>query len=230
MENGQETVPERALASRVSKKELRRWMADNAPAFRELMAYYRGALARTESEVRLAAEELALRRGESPVEALRAAVKQPEEIVGRLMGGGARLSAEALAREMDDLALLRVTCLSTEELAALADALAKRAEVRVLRREDRLREAEDDGFRVLRLVVSVPTALGGRAREMKVTVELLTPAMELWLRMKERAGRGKPPVPGQADEALRACAELCAELDERFRQIQYNIEHNVITK
>ena len=68
LEKENETPMERALVSRVSKKELSRWVEENALAYKELMAYYRTAAAMMEAKIQRARDELLLDYGSDPVE------------------------------------------------------------------------------------------------------------------------------------------------------------------
>lgn len=221
---------EQALVRRVSKQELTRWVKEDAPAYQELMAYYRAALAQTEARIARLREELALQFESDPAESVRAELKNADVIVDAILSDRSELTAENIEK-IDDVAAVTVVCTFASELYHLADALEQERDISVLGREDAVETPRGDGYRGLHLLLGVPVSLRGRTRRIKVEVRLRTGAMQLWSDVEQKIGRKKDiMVPAQVRQELRACAALGAELDERLEQIRYNIEHRVITK
>ncbi|MBE6910688.1 MAG: hypothetical protein E7474_14120 [Ruminococcaceae bacterium] len=222
---------EKALVKRVSKKELSRWVEENAIAFQELMAYYRTALTETEARVSRLREELTLKNESDPVVSVRPELKAADAVVDAMLNEQKQMTAENVEKAIDDIAAITVVCMFPTALYQLADALTGEDGVTVLKREDWVEAPGEDGYRALHLLLAVPVTLRGQTRQMKVEVRLRTGVMQLWSDVRERLAQEKDLIaPEQVRRELRACAELGAELDARLGQIRYNIDHRVITK
>lgn len=222
---------EQALVTRFSKKDLSRWVEEHAIAYKEMLSYYRAALARVEGLLHHTQEELLLQYGSDPIDATHICVKPAEKIVDATLANGLPLTVENMEKHQDDIACMEIVCTFPSELFLVADALLKDTDLVLLEREDNTRQPQSNGYRGLHLLLSVPVTLGGRTRRVKVTVRLRTGVMQLWSDIEQKLSREKDVlVPEQVREELRACAEIGAELDARLEQIRYNIDHRVITK
>lgn len=222
---------EQALVSRVSQKELSRWVKENALAYRELMAYCRAGAAALEASLQRAREELALEQDGDPVESVETEVKPAGEIVDQLLAEGVPLTAENIEKSIRDIVCVEAVCLFPTELYLLADAVLRDPEITLLHREDMTEAPGKNGYRALCLLLSLPVTLRGQTRNVKVELRLQTGVMRLWSAVEQRLRRQKDIIaPEQVRQELIACAALGAELDARLEQIRYNIEHRVITK
>lgn len=230
-EPGRQPPIEQALMTRVSKKELSRWVEEHAIAFKELLSYYRAALARVEGRLHHVQEELLLQYGSDPTDAVNVCVKPAEEIVDATLANGLPLTVDNMEKNQDDIACMEIVCTFPSELFLVADAILQGSDLALLQREDYTRHPQSSGYRGLHMLLSIPVTLNGRTRRVKVTVRLRTGVMQLWNDIEHKLSREKDVlVPEQVREELRACAEIGAELDARLEQIRYNIDHRVITK
>ncbi len=222
---------EQALVAQLSGRALAKWTPENALRFQELMSYCRCVLKELEARLWTVGEDDLLRRGSNPVEAVASELKTPERIAEAVKEGGFALTAESLEQNLPDLAEVQVRCAFPSDVYRVADALLKQEGIRLLQKEDFISERASEGYRGLRLLVTVPVVLRGRRREVRASVVLRTAAMELWcgaeLRFRER---GDGFLQEQVGEELRECAKLIAEWDQRMEQVRYNIKHRVITK
>ena len=231
LEKENETPMERALVSRVSKKELSRWVEENALAYKELMAYYRTAAAMMEAKIQRARDELLLDYGSDPVKDVATQIKSADEIVDQLLAAGAPLTVENIEKNFHDIVALDVTCLFPAELYLFADAVLRDKDVSLLHRDDMVAAPRENGYRALCLVLSVPITLRGQTRNVKVELRLQTGVMKLWSSIEQKLRQKKDIIaPEQVRQELVSCSEIGAELDARLEQIRYNIDHRVITK
>lgn len=230
-ETGQLATIEQVLVTRVSKKELSRWVEEHAIAYKEMMSYYRAALSQVEAMARIAREELLLQYGSELTDSVQTSLKPSEEIVDATLAEGLPLTVENMERNQDDIARLEIVCTFPSELFLVSEVLLRNKDITLLHREDFTGQPQNSGYRGLHLLLSVPVTLGGQTRRMKVLVQLRTSVMQLWSDIEQKLSREKDLlVPEQVRQEMRACAELGAELDARLEQIRYNIDHRVITK
>ena len=226
-----EEAQQRALVPRVTEKELSRWRSKYALQYQELMGYYRCAAEKAAAALRASGEELALDYGEDPIEGLTSEYRTPESILDGILAKGLALTVENMEQNTPDLATVRVRCPFASDLYHIAEALSRREELEVTQREDAVEKTLEDGWRGLRLLVTVPVRLRSRRRLLRVTVLLQTGAMALWDETRRMLLQKRDVfLPEEITREMRECASLGAEWDQRLEQIRYNVEHRVITK
>lgn len=222
---------EKALLSRIPKKQLKEWMHEYALPYRELMAYYNCAMMQVETKFRVLNEALSLEYDTNPIESIKTRLKSPENIVEKILSRGYPLTVESIEENIHDIAGVRVICSFPSEIYMLADALLNQDDVTLLQRKDYIAAPKENGYRSLHLIISTPIFLHDKTRMMKVEVQLRTLAMDLWASTEHKIRYKKESiVPEQVNRELRECAEISADLDARLEQIRHNVEHSVITK
>ena len=221
---------EKALLSRIPKKQLKEWMREYALPYRELMAYYNCAMMQVETKFRVLNEALSLEYDTNPIESIKTRLKSPENIVEKILSRGYPLTVESIEENIHDIAGVRVICSFPSEIYMLADALLNQDDVTLLQRKDYIAAPKENGYRSLHLIISTPIFLHDKTRMMKVEVQLRTLAMDLWASTEHKIRYKKEIiVPEQVNRELRECAEISADLDARLEQIRHNIEHDVIS-
>lgn len=212
---------DQALAARLTDIDARTWVKEHAAPYKELMAYYRCAMMEAEARFKVLNEDLALRGEDNPIESIKTRLKTPESIVEKLLRNGYPLTVDSIEANLFDVAGVRVICSFCSEVYMLEDAFLNQAGITLVRKRDYIQNPKPSGYRSLNLVVSIPIFLRSHVREMKVEVQLRTLAMDCWASLEHKLRYKKQHDPaGRIGEELLACAEITAELDQRFEEIR----------
>ena len=124
---------------------------------------------------------------------------------------------EAIERELNDIAGVRVICSFPQDVYMLAEALLKQDDIRLIQKKDYIKSPKPNGYRSLHLIVAVPVFLANERREMKVEIQLRTIAMDFWASLEHQMHYKKDaPFTEEMEQELLACAEMSAALDERM--------------
>ena len=217
---GGHAIPSEAIVALLGKEAIE-GLRETYESYVRLMAYYRCAMMEIETKLNVLNEGLSLRYDRNPITDVRSRLKSPESIREKLERKSLPLTLESIVCGLSDVAGVRVICSFTADVYHLADALLSQDDVTLIERKDYIREPKENGYRSLHLVVSVPIFLAHEKREMRVEVQLRTIAMDSWAALEHqlRYKKERAFTPEMAD-ALRRCAELSAELDERMDSLR----------
>ena len=189
----------------------------------QMNAYYRCAIMEIETKFRVLSEQFSLKYDRNPIETIKSRLKSQDSILKKMNRKGIPVSLEAMEREIDDIAGVRVICSFVEDVYMLADCLLQQDDITLLEKKDYIKHPKDSGYRSLHLIVQVPIILQNEKRPMKVEVQIRTLAMDLWA-SKEHKLRYKKQIPENEEEAisqeLAECAQILASVDNRMQNLR----------
>lgn len=195
--------------------------------YKELMAYYRCAIMEAETKFKVLDEEFSLANDRNPIEAIRTRLKTTESIAGKLERKGLEPTAENISEHISDIAGIRVICSYPSDIYMLAEAFLKQDDVKLVERQDYIRQPKPSGYRSLHLIVETPIFLHDRKKIMKAEIQLRTLSMDWWASIEHKI-RYKKDLPEdetrQLEIELRNTAEMAAVLDERMESIGRRME------
>ena len=138
---------------------------------------------------------------------------------------GLPFSIEDMEKNILDIAGIRIICSYADDIYALADALLRQDDIKLLQRKDYIAHPKPNGYRSLHLVVTVPVFFADQRREIPVEVQIHTVAMDFWASLEHQM-KYKQSIENQEEviTRLRSCAERIAGLDDEMQDIRQQIE------
>ena len=202
-------------------------MQRNRKPFDLLMSYYQCAIMEIETKFRVLSEQFSLKYDRNPIETIKSRLKSQDSILKKMNRKGIPVSLEAMEREIDDIAGVRVICSFVEDVYMLADCLLQQDDITLLEKKDYIKHPKDSGYRSLHLIVQVPIFLQNEKRPMKVEVQIRTIAMDFWASLEHQL-KYKQEVPNQQEivSQLTDCAERIAEIDRQMYRVRQQIEQS----
>lgn len=192
-------------------------MKEQGRPFMKLMSCYRCAMLEIETKFKVLDEEYSLAYNRNPISTIKTRLKSPESIKGKLRKLGLQLSASSVEENLNDVAGVRVICMSVEDVYELAEALLKQDDVKLIKRKDYIANPKENGYRSLHLIVETPIFLTNDKKMMRVEIQLRTIAMDCWASLEHQLRyKNKSGFDGDINGELLKCAELSAELDQRM--------------
>ena len=189
----------------------------------QMNAYYRCAIMEIETKFKVLSEQFSLKYDRNPIENIKSRLKSQDSILKKMNRKGIPVSLEAMEREIDDIAGVRVICSFVEDVYMLADCLLQQDDITLLEKKDYIKHPKDSGYRSLHLIVQVPIFLQNEKRPMKVEVQIRTLAMDLWASQEHKL-RYKKQIPENEEEAisqeLAECAQILASVDNRMQNLR----------
>lgn len=213
----------RSLPAGRMEKEAVDWLRQHAQEYRALMAYYNCALMEVETKFRVLNEEFSMTQDFNPIVAIQSRLKTPKSVQEKLRRIGSPPTLEALERDLNDVAGVRVICSLPQDVYRIAEAFLSQDDVVLRRRKDYIAQPKENGYRSLHLIVEVPIFLSNTKKMIKVEIQLRTIAMDCWATLEHQLNYKKGLEPCQArTQELKECAELSAQLDRRMEAVRKN--------
>lgn len=197
------------------------FMREQTEPFMRLMTYYKCAILEIETKFRVLNEEYSLKHNRNPINSIKTRLKSPVSIKGKLRKLGVPLTVAGIEENLNDVAGVRVTCMTPEDVYVLADALLKQDDVKLIRRKDYIANPKKNGYRSLHLIVETPIFLRDEKKMMRVEIQLRTIAMDCWAALEHQLRyKSDNGMSGEMSDELLKCAELSAELDHRMGELR----------
>ncbi len=191
-----------------------------------MMNYYECAIMEIETKFRVLDSQFSLQYDRNPIESIKTRVKSLESIMKKIRRKNTSFTLDAIQRDINDIAGVRVVCSFIDDIYFLADCLLKQDDIRLIERRDYIKEPKESGYRSLHLIVEVPIFLENEKRPVKVEVQLRTIAMDFWASLEHKLHYKKNNLGADADQLrleLIECADMSSELDRRMQDIRNRI-------
>ncbi len=202
------------------------WLEEKSKPFLQLMCYYKCAMMEVETKFKVLNEEYALAHDRNPISSIRTRLKRFGSIKDKMQRKGIVPTLEAIERELNDIAGVRIICSFPQDVYMLAEALLRQDDIRLIQKKDYIADPKPNGYRSLHLIVAIPVFLANERREMKVEIQLRTIAMDFWASLEHQIHYKKDvPFTGDMEQELLACAEMSAALDRRMDDLRRKTEH-----
>lgn len=152
-------------------------------------------------------------------------IKTPESIVEKLAGKQKPVTWESAVNNLNDLAGVRAVCLFIDDIYAVRDFIAGGKDMELVKEKDFMKKPKSSGYRSLHMILRVPAVYGNVRRDVKVELQLRTPAMDFWsvleyqLQYKKKNSKIRA-----AREELKSCAEHIEKIEERMYELHNSIK------
>ncbi len=201
------------------------WVEKQAGDYEKCMAYYRCAIMEVETKFNVLNTEFSLQYDRNPISSIKSRLKNPRSITEKLERKGLEVTLENMEQHLNDVAGVRVICSFPEDVYALADALQKQDDIRILQTKDYIKYPKQNGYRSLHMIVEVPIFLRHEKRIMKVEIQLRTIAMDFWASLEHQLRYKKDyEFTDAMVKELFECAKQSAELDEKMDNLRKRVE------
>ena len=184
--------------------------------FMHLMMQYECAMLEVQTKLEVLNKELALVNSRNPFESIKARLKSPESIYGKMQRKG--------------IPGIRVICSFPEDIYKLVECLLKQDDIILIEMKDYIKNPKPNGYRSLHLILDIPIFLTGEKKHMRVEVQFRTIAMDFWASLEHKMKYKKDVENAESiSEELKYCADLICQLDKRMQQIRNRIDNNTIS-
>ena len=193
--------------------------------FMHLMMQYECAMLEVQTKLEVLNKELALVNSRNPFESIKARLKSPESIYGKMQRKGIPFSIENIEKNLTDIAGIRVICSFPEDIYKLVECLLKQDDVTLVKEKDYIVNPKPNGYRSLHLIVEVPIFLKETKKPMRVEIQLRTIAMDFWASIEHKLKYKKNVKDAERlTSELKECADTLMSLDLKMQDIRRVIE------
>ncbi len=193
--------------------------------FKDMQMLYTCALKEIETKFNILSIEFNTKHKRNPISSITTRLKSRDSIAKKLAKIGLFPTVNAIENNINDVAGIRVICSYIDDIYAIADALLRQDDIKLIARKDYIENPKPNGYRSLHLIVTVPVFLSETKKEVKVEVQIRTIAMDFWASLEHQL-KYKKQLEEEAALAseLKKCADIISDTDKRMLAIREMIE------
>ena len=211
----------------MTEAEFLQSVESNMRPMQQFFTYYKCAIMEIETEFRVLNEQFSLKGESNPIEFIQSRIKSYGSIYRKIMTKHIPRNMEAIERDINDIAGIRVVCSFVQDIYRLADCFLRQDDITLIEKKDYIQNPKPNGYRSLHLIVAVPIFLENEKRLVKAEVQLRTIAMDFWASLEHKLRYKKDLPPFKLDlltDDLKKCADQSAEWDSRMQDIKNILE------
>lgn len=185
---------------------------------------YRQALEDLENEIEDIRREWKSSEGFSPIEHIKARVKEPDSILGKLSRLGLEASADNVAEFIYDIAGMRIVFPFVTDIYLLLEWIGRHRGLRILQIKDYIMNPKTNGYRSLHMLLSVPVIFEEKLCRVRVEVQMRTLAMDFWASLEHiLLYKYDQRVPEYLERELSSAAGAAGELDRKMLNLRSEV-------
>ena len=161
----------------------------------------------------------------NPIHHIESRVKSSESIAAKLQRKGSPVTLEAAARDINDIAGVRVVCNYIDDVYRVAGMLERQEDLEIVKRQDYIKTPNYNGYRSLHLDVRVPVYLSDRTEHVVAEIQIRTIAMDFWASLEHKIYyKFEGNAPGYISRDLRECSDIVSMLDAKMLSLNEEVQ------
>lgn len=192
-----------------------------------LAMYYQSAIDEVETKLKIIDRELNsdINVGRNNmIHHIESRVKTLRSIISKLERKGLTFSNEVIAKELGDVAGIRVICAYVDDIYLILDSVSRQTDITVLEIKDYIKVPKSSGYRSVHIVLEVPVFFFKETRRLKVEVQFRTIAMDYWASLEHGLKYKHEVADMSLSQRLVTTADLISNLEEEMLAIRQGIE------
>lgn len=199
-------------------------MIDQLQNFISIEHIYNSAIKEISTKLEILDDEFRIKYEHNPIHHIESRLKSPRSIAEKLKRKGQEISLSSAAKNLTDIAGVRVICYYIEDVYKIAELLCGQNDVKLVRKTDYIKEPKPNGYRSLHLVVKVPIFLSERVEDAPVEIQIRTIAMDCWASLEHQLRyKGVNIEDPELNRRLKDCSDYIAQVDSEMQDIHRTV-------
>lgn len=152
--------------------------------FEKLMLIYTIALEKLKNKIYILTEEIHQKSEYNVITNISSRIKSPNSIIDKMIKKGYSLTYQSLIENINDVAGLRIVCVSEKDVYKIVKQISKLEEINIIKKKDYIKKPKDSGYSAYHLIIEVPIYLEDKKVWVKVEVQVRTMAMDFWANLE----------------------------------------------
>ncbi|MBS2968794.1 GTP pyrophosphokinase family protein [Metabacillus sp. KIGAM252] len=192
--------------------------------WRDFLMPYKFALDECKLKINMIKEEAFLSGSYHPIEHVKARIKQPDSILGKLKRKGIDPSLKNAADHLQDVAGIRIVCSFVKDIYLVAEQIEERTDLAILEKKDYIQTPKPNGYQSMHFIAEVPVTLRSGVKKVKVEIQLRTLAMDFWASLEHKIFyKFEREIPDYLKQDLYEAAMAVQVLDQKMEHIRDEI-------
>ena len=143
-----------------------------------------------------------------------------ESIIDKMQRKGIPLTMNSMAKEIKDIAGVRVICPFISDVYQVANMLVNQQDVDLVTVKDYIKKPKENGYRSLHMIVMVDVYFSDHKDRVPIEIQFRTIAMNFWASTEHQLRYKKDRVfTEKMQQELKKCADIMAEADDKMQNL-----------
>ena len=200
---------------------------ENLDPVQDFLTNYECAIMEIETKFNVLNARFSIKYDGNPIESIHTRLKSWDSIIDKLNRKHLPFSLDSIAKNIFDVAGVRVVCSFVDDIYTLADCLLSQDDIHLIEKKDYIKNPKENGYRSLHLIVEVPIFTEKEPKNMPVEIQLRTIAMDFWASLEHKMRYKKNINEEQLQRLsheMMYCADRSAELDDRMNHVHEELK------
>lgn len=144
-------------------------------------------------------------------------IKSPDSIIDKMIKKGYPLTYESLVENINDIAGLRIVCVSEKDVYKIAKEISKIEEINIIKKKDYIKKPKKSGYSAYHIIVEVPIYLENKRIWIKVEIQVRTSAMDFWANLEHGVNyKGASKMSKKDSRLLKVYARIISKINNNI--------------
>lgn len=191
--------------------------------FEKLMMVYSIALTKIKNIAEDLKEKINNENGYNVITNISSRIKNPDSIIKKMIKKGYSLNYQALIENVNDIAGLRIVCVSEKDIYRIVKQISKIDEINILKKKDYIKKPKESGYSAYHLIIEVPIYLEEQQVWVKVEVQIRTMAMDFWANLEHGIKyKSNYKISKKDSNLLKAYAKILSRINKKIVKMYKN--------
>jgi len=167
--------------------------------------------------------------GYSPIENIKARLKQPISLLKKIERKGVPFEQEAINENIRDIAGIRIVTSFLDDVYMMLEHIKKREDLRIVEVKDYIQNPKPSGYRSLHVIVESKLILSDSVIWVPAEIQIRTLSMDFWASLEHKLQykyKGMDEIPEEDREILKQVAVTSFTNDVKMNQLRKKLLHS----
>ena len=191
-----------------------------ASQYEHIMFFYESGIQQIVAKLQILNNVFKNNNERNPIENIKSRVKSMESIIDKMQRKGIPLTMNSMAKEIKDIAGVRVICPFISDVYQVANMLVNQQDVDLVTVKDYIKKPKENGYRSLHMIVMVDVYFSDHKDRVPIEIQFRTIAMNFWASTEHQLRYKKDRVfTEEMQQELKKCADIMAEADDKMQNL-----------
>ena len=195
-----------------------------ASQYEHIMFFYESGIQQIVAKLQILNNEFKNNNERNPIENIKSRVKSMESIIDKMQRKGIPLTMNSMAKEIKDIAGVRVICPFISDVYQVANMLVNQQDVDLVTVKDYIKKPKENGYRSLHMIVMVDVYFSDHKDRVPIEIQFRTIAMNFWATVEHSLQyKYKENIPEYIQQKLLDASEAIIEVDHEMSDVRDEI-------
>lgn len=195
----------------------------NDDEYKSVMEIYYAALIKTKNIIKDLQKELNKYAGYEIIHDVTSRIKSYDSIINKMKKKKINFTYEELIENINDIAGIRIICMSEEDIYKIVKILSSMQEINVIKEKDYIKNCKKSGYSAYHLIIQVPIYKEDKRVWVKVEIQIKTMAMDFWSCIEHKVKyKSSKEISKRDSKKLKVYAKIISKINRSMIKMYKN--------